>query len=138
MKVISENKFQFFFFLGLSAMLLGALVIGKTVTPSNDPIVDTPNIDEPSDNPGNTDTPNVNVKPVEVFKLPFDEAMDEARQLWTAILDKDDSDAMLERMMQIIEDQFGNRIKLSQTTPKQQGLLELAILELRDLLNSLK
>ena len=75
-KVISENKFQFFFFLGLSAMLLGALVIGKTVTPSNDPIVDTPNIDEPSDNPGNTDTPNVNVKPVEVFKLPFDEAMD--------------------------------------------------------------
>jgi hypothetical protein len=68
---------------------------------------------------------------------PFDEAMDEARKVWTAILENDDSDAMLERMMQVIEDQFGSRIKLSQTTPKQQGLLELAILELKDLLATL-
>ena len=49
----------------------------------------------------------------------------------------DEIEAMLERMMQVIEDQFGSRIKLSQTTPKQQGLLELAILELKDLLATL-
>ena len=69
---------------------------------------------------------------------PFSEAMEEAKELWTSILDKDDSDETFERMNQIIEDQFGSRIKLSSTTEKQQGMLELAILDLRDLLDSLK
>ena len=41
-------------------------------------------------------------------------------------------------MNQIIEDQFGNRIKLSSTTKNQQGMLELAILDFKDLLASLK
>ena len=69
---------------------------------------------------------------------PFEEAMEEAKQLWTQILDKDDSDETFEKMNQIIEDQFGNRIKLSSTTKNQQGMLELAILDFKDLLASLK
>ena len=68
---------------------------------------------------------------------PFEEAMAEAKELWTAILDKDDSDETFEKMNQIIEEQFGNRIKLSSTTKNQQGMLELAILDFKDLLASL-
>ena len=75
-KKISQNKFQFFFFLGLSAMLLGALVIGKAVTPTEQPSTNNPDISEPDNNQGNNQTPDVNVKPEEVFKLPFSETME--------------------------------------------------------------
>lgn len=68
---------------------------------------------------------------------PFSEVMDEAREIWTSILEKDDSDVMLERLEGIIEDSFGSRIKLSSVIPKQQGLLELVVLDMKDLLNSL-
>ena len=69
-------------------------------------------------------------------KRPFNEAMDEARTLWGQLVEKDDSDEMYEKIQQIIEDQFGSRIKLSQTTPAQQDMLELAILDFKDLLKS--
>lgn len=68
---------------------------------------------------------------------PFSEAMQEAKELWTQILGKDDSDETFEKMSQIIEDQFGSRIKLSTVPERQQGMLELTILDLKDLLASL-
>ena len=74
-KKIGQNKFQFFFSLGLACLLLGALVIGKAVQPSDDPIIDQPNVEQPDNKPGTDESPNVNVKPEEVFKLPFNETM---------------------------------------------------------------
>lgn len=70
-------------------------------------------------------------------KRPFNEVMDEAKDLWTKLLAKDDSDEMFEKMQQIIEDEFGSRIKLSQATPAQQEMLELVNLRFSDLLDGL-
>ena len=54
-----------------------------------------------------------------------------------AVISKDDSDEMFEKMQQIIEDEFGSRIKLSQATPAQQEMLELVNLRFSDLLDGL-
>lgn len=67
----------------------------------------------------------------------FEECMDEARELWTVIQDKDPSDAMIDKLLKIVENNFGQKIKLSTVSPEQQDLLELTILDLRDLKNSL-
>lgn len=73
-KKIGENKFQFFFFVGLSVALLASLVIARVTTPSDDPIEDDPIIEEPvKPNPDNSG--NVDVLPEEVFKLPFSNTM---------------------------------------------------------------
>lgn len=68
---------------------------------------------------------------------PFDEVMQEAKTVWGNILSKDDSDATVEQMNQIIEKNFGTRVLLSQTTPAQQEFLELTISDLHDLYTSL-
>lgn len=73
---IGQNKFQFFFSVGLATLLLVSLVVARNIgkveeTPVDPPIVeDEPDIQEPSD------TGNVDVKPEEVFKLPFSEDME--------------------------------------------------------------
>ena len=74
-KKIGQNKFQFFFFVGLASVLLVSLVIAKSVDTSANRPNDTPNVDIPSENPNPDDSGNVDVKPEEVFKLPFNETM---------------------------------------------------------------
>lgn len=68
---------------------------------------------------------------------PFNDVMDEAKEIWGKILDKDDSDQTVEEMSKIIEKNFGSRILLSQTSPSQQEYLELTVSDLNDLYNSL-
>ena len=70
-KKIWENKFQFFFFVGLIGLLIFAFVV--SATPRTDKPVDEPNnnVENPS-----TNDPIVEVKPEEVIKLPFNENME--------------------------------------------------------------
>ena len=63
--------------------------------------------------------------------------MAEAKTIWQAILNKDDSDETINSMNTIIEKNFGSRVLLSQTVPAQQEYLELTVSDLHDLLNSL-
>ena len=44
---------------------------------------------------------------------------------------------MIDKLLKIVENNFGQKIKLSTVSPEQQDLLELTILDLRDLKNSL-
>lgn len=70
-KKIGQNKFQFFFFVGILAVLVVALIVsaslgGRTNPPVEEqPPVVGPSVDEP-----------VDTKPEEVLKLPFDESLD--------------------------------------------------------------
>ena len=70
-KKIWENKFQFFFFVGLIGLLIFAFVV--SAQPKTDKPVDEPNniVENPP-----KDDPIVEVKPEEVIKLPFDENME--------------------------------------------------------------
>lgn len=70
-KKIWENKFQFFFFVGLIGLLIFAFVV--SAKPTTDKPVDDPNniVENPP-----KDDPIVEVKPEEVIKLPFDENME--------------------------------------------------------------
>ena len=68
---------------------------------------------------------------------PFEDVMAEAKTIWQAILNKDDSDETINSMNTIIEKNFGSRVLLSQTVPAQQEYLELTVSDLHDLLNSL-
>lgn len=66
-KKIGQNKFQFFFFVGILALLAVALIVSATLNPTEEPVdqnppVVTPPIDDP-----------VVTTPEEVFKLPFQE-----------------------------------------------------------------
>ncbi len=61
----------------------------------------------------------------------YNEAMDEAKGLWTDLIDKDESNA--EKIMGIIEKIFGRKMKLSEATVPQLDLLELVILEMREM-----
>lgn len=63
---ISENKFQFFFFVGLLALLLVALVISSGPTNVDDPI-DDPIIEKPNEKPNE----DIVTETVEVINLPF-------------------------------------------------------------------
>ena len=63
---ISENKFQFFFFVGLLALLLVALVISSGPTNVDDPI-DDPIIEKPDEKPNE----DIVTETVEVINLPF-------------------------------------------------------------------
>lgn len=67
----------------------------------------------------------------------FDDCMNEAREYWEKILDKNSSDEVLDKIYNIIQNNFGQKIKLSTVTPKQQDLLELTVLDLKDLYNEL-
>ena len=68
---------------------------------------------------------------------PFDEVMAEAKDIWTKILEKNDSDATVGEMNHIIEKNFGSQVLLSQTTPAQQDALELTVSDLEDLYKTL-
>lgn len=64
-------------------------------------------------------------------KRDFNEAMDEARQLWKKLIEGNEEAAI--RIMDYIEKIFGKRMKLSETQPSQQDLLELVIEEMREM-----
>lgn len=68
-KFISQNKIQFFFFVGLVGIMIFTIVISFTTAPSDDtPSVVVPN-DPTPDNP-------VDVDPVETIELPFSDEID--------------------------------------------------------------
>ena len=73
-KKISQNKFQFFFCVGMFALLLGSLVLASTVGTNEKP-VEKPTVDNTDKLPSTDNTDNVNTKPEEVFKLPFSDNM---------------------------------------------------------------
>lgn len=67
-KKIGQNKFQFFFFVGILALLAVALIVSATLNPTEEPVDPNPPVVVPpvDDNP-------VVTTPEEVFKLPFQE-----------------------------------------------------------------
>ena len=71
LKKIKENKFQFFFFVGLLALLLVALVVSngpdKIDTPDDTPIIDTP-VKDPNE--------DIVTETVEVISLPYNDTVD--------------------------------------------------------------
>lgn len=72
-KKIGQNKFQFFFFVGILAVLVVALIISASLSSSVDgPTVDVnPPVVTPPD-----DDQHVDTKPEETLKLPFDETIE--------------------------------------------------------------
>ena len=71
LKKIKENKFQFFFFVGLLALLLVALVVSngpdKIYTPDDTPIIDNP-VKDPNE--------DIVTETVEVISLPYNDTVD--------------------------------------------------------------
>lgn len=61
----------------------------------------------------------------------YDDIRAEAEQLWGKIVGKNPEDS--ERIMDIVERIFGQRVKLSSITPNQKDLYELAVIEMREL-----
>ncbi len=61
----------------------------------------------------------------------FNEAMDEAKELWGKITQNNQEKALA--ILEIVEKVFGKKMKLSDATPQQIDLLELVILEMKDM-----
>mgnify|MGYP005750235839 CR=1 FL=1 len=62
-------------------------------------------------------------------KVSFDSLMKEARELWVKLTEGNEEKAT--KIMDYIEKIFGKRMKLSETQPSQQDLLELVVEEMR-------
>jgi stage II sporulation protein len=71
-KKIGQNKFQFFFFVGILALLAVALIVSASLSHSDDPVDPNPPVVVP---PVDPDDPVI-TQPEEVFKLPFQENTD--------------------------------------------------------------
>ena len=71
----------------------------------------------------------------EVQKRSFSETMAEAGQIWAQFPKTDDWN---ERKMKVVEEYFGQRIKLSTATQSQQDLVESVIEDLKNLLSTVK
>lgn len=71
----------------------------------------------------------------EVQKRSFSETMAEAGQIWAQFPKTDDWN---ERKMKVVEEYFGQRIKLSTATQAQQDLVESVIEDLKNLLSTIK
>lgn len=61
----------------------------------------------------------------------FEEIEAEARDLWSKAVSKDERNA--EKIMEIVEKVFGQKMKLSNITPAQKDLYEVVVAEMRDL-----
>ena len=72
---IKQNKFQLIFSVSLAFVLLVSLVVARNINTQDEPIVDTPIINEPTPDP-TPDTGDVTVQPEEVFKKPFSETIE--------------------------------------------------------------
>lgn len=66
-----------------------------------------------------------------IKKRPFNETVEEARILWTKLVEKDADNA--EKIMKVVERIFGRQMKLSEIPEEQQDLFELLIEEMRSL-----
>ena len=74
---------------------------------------------------------------VQVTRRPFQDVMNDARNIWISYLeaakDDEDKDNRVNILNDIITKIFGKPIKLSQAVPSQQDLVELFIDETKDL-----
>lgn len=59
----------------------------------------------------------------------------EAQDLWTKLVGGDDGEEMAKRIMKRVEMIFGHPMKLSEITEDQVDLLQLVVVDMRDLLN---
>lgn len=62
---------------------------------------------------------------------PFEDIMNEARQLWTKLTDGNEENA--KKILKIVEETFGKKMKMSEATEPQKDLLELVVNEMRDM-----
>ena len=72
-----------------------------------------------------------------VVQKSYDELMDEARALWTKLVGEDDPDSNAPKIMKKIEIIFGRKMKLSEVTEGQEDLLELVLIEMREMAKNL-
>lgn len=72
-----------------------------------------------------------------VIQKSYDELMDEARALWTKLVGEDDPDSNAPKIMKKIEIIFGRKMKLSEVTEGQEDLLELVLIEMREMAKNL-
>lgn len=61
----------------------------------------------------------------------FDDIMNEARQLWAKLTDGNEENAR--KILKIVEETFGKKMKISEATEPQKDLLELVVNEMRDM-----
>ncbi len=74
----------------------------------------------------------VDTKEIEVKeKLDYDALRAEAKELWTKLIEKDAENAP--RILKKIEMIFGHKLKLSEITEDQAELLNLVLLDMRDM-----
>jgi hypothetical protein len=76
-----------------------------------------------------------NVRLEEEVKRPFKETMQEAGELWAQF---PNTQEWKERKLKVVEEYFGQPIKLSTATEAQQDLVEGVIDELKNLLSTIK
>lgn len=71
-------------------------------------------------------------------ELDYDSLMAEARELWTKLVHPEDNgdEEMARTILKKLEMTFGRPIKLSEITEDQVSLLELAVIDMRDLVNN--
>ena len=74
-------------------------------------------------------------------KHDFNATMSEAREIWTSLVNKaqtdEDKTDIVRTMSKKVEMIFGRKMKLSEVTEDQVDLLYLALLDLRDLRDSM-
>lgn len=81
-------------------------------------------------------------KPVAVYKeeesLDFNSLMSEARETWMKLVNREETDEgkenIVRAMSKKVEMVFGRKIKLSEVTEDQVALLNLAVMDLRDMI----
>ncbi len=105
-KKIGQNKFQFFFFVGMVSVLVVAIIISASLentsddpTPEDPPITITPPTDEP-----------VDTIPEETLKLPFDDKLD-----YTVVRKFYDKNASKEEQLKALI-KYGNSYRTSSGT----------------------
>lgn len=64
---------------------------------------------------------------------PFEEVREEALGLWNTLISANPENK--DKILDIVENIFGQRIRLSEITPQQQDLFELVVSDMRDLVN---
>ena len=67
-------------------------------------------------------------------ELSYDQLMAEARSLWSSLVGEDDANGNLAKITKKIEIIFGRPVRLSEVTEDQADLLNLVVLEMRDML----
>lgn len=67
-------------------------------------------------------------------RRPFEETMEEAKRCWQNAMDIN-SEGMGPKLSLIVETYFGQPIKLSTATERQQDLVEMVILDIKELIN---